>query len=318
MKRDDIPGYVFDALDPDEQRRLEERLEKDPELARQVEAMWRIAAPLAADDCIEPPQGLAERTLLAISTAGERVQPQVARDWSTTRGAVRPLDFIVAATLFGLAATLAIPAIMRLRGDQDRIVCADHLRTMGIALAMYAEQEGGQLPYVAPEGPLNNAGVFAVLLQARDLLPDRKQLVCPSGNSAVVLVPEVKEYLSQSHDSLDLDHLRRHMAGSFGYLLGYQEGEAYRGFTTRDDDSRPVMADRPPRPDEGSYENSPNHENRGQNVLFAGGHVRWLPQPVLAHDNLVRNANGVVGAGLSPDDSVIGVSEATPYSNVEL
>lgn len=311
MKREDIPGYVFDALEPDEQRMIEERLELDPELARKVEALWKVVAPLAEDDCIEPPPGLARRTFVRIAQTPEISTPSVMREWGTPRNTVRPLDFIVAATLFGLVSILAVPAIVRLRGDQDRMVCAEHLRSMGIALAMYAEAEGGYLPYVAPEGPLNNAGTFAMLLSARGLLPDQRTLVCPSANNAVVTVPDVGEYLSQNMHSLDLDHVRRHMSGSFGYLLGYHEGNVYRGYTSRDD-TGPVIADRPPRADERNFVSSPNHQDRGQNVLFAGGNVRWLPQPVLANDDLFHNRNGRVAAGLTEQDTVIGVSEATP------
>lgn len=311
MKRDDIPGYVFDALDPEEQRQIEERSELDPELARKIDELWKVVSPLAADDRIEPPSGLASRTFAFVSASTEPSVTYVARDWATPKNTVRPLDFIVAATLFGLVSILAIPAIVRLRGDQDRIMCADHLRTIGIALAMYAEVDGGYLPYVPPEGPLNNAGAFAVMLNTRELLPDRQTLVCPSANSAVVTVPSVDTFVETDLENLDLEHVRRHMAGSFGYVLGYFDGNVYRGYTARDDKA-PVVADRPPRPEEAGLLNSPNHQDRGQNVLFAGGNVRWLPEPVLANDDLFHNRNGQIAAGLSPDDVVIGVSEATP------
>lgn len=317
MNQDDLIGYVFDALDPAEQERIEARIASDPELAQQVEALRRVTFPLAADDVMVPPRGLVDRTVARVSNHESRrptVRPM--REWSGNSVSIRPLDFIVAATLFGVAALLSIPALMQLRGDQERILCAEQFRRLGVALMMYAEQERSQLPFVAESGPMSNAGAFAIQLKDRELLPDAKALVCPGANNSVVMVPDPKEWLQTSIDTFERDHFRRYMGGSYGYRLGYQESGRHHGLSVRSD-LQPVMSDRPPRAEEEFQNaNSPNHGNRGQNVLHADGTVRWLPHPQYGNDHLFRNDCGEVGAGLKSHDVVIGVSESTPYSRL--
>ncbi|MFO0944640.1 MAG: hypothetical protein U1D30_01645 [Planctomycetota bacterium] len=315
MNQDDLIGYVFDALEPAEQERIEAKIASDPELAKKVDELRRMVIPLAADDVIVPADDLAARTIERIANHDSR-RPTVRpiTEWGGGNVTIRPLDFIVAATLFGVAALLAIPALIQLRGDQERILCAEQFRRLGVALAMYAEQEHNQLPFVAESGPMNNAGVFAIQLKERELLPDAKALVCPGANNSVVMVPDPKKWIDSSLPHFERDHFRRYMGGSYGYLLGYQDSGKHLGFSVQST-SQPVMSDRPPRAEEEiQFVNSPNHANRGQNVLYADGSVRWLPRPQYGKDQLFRNDNGDVGAGLHCTDAVIGVSESTPYS----
>ena len=59
----DLVGYSLDALDPAQQRELEARLDADEKLREELERLRRTMTPLAWDDPIEPPVGLAERTI---------------------------------------------------------------------------------------------------------------------------------------------------------------------------------------------------------------------------------------------------------------
>jgi hypothetical protein len=313
--KEDILGYLLDALEPHEQDAIEKRIEQDPAFREEVEASRRLTFPLARDDHIEPPPGLAARTLAFTRTT---IFAAAANDWAEARSRMRPIDFAVAAGILCVAAMLVFPAIATIRGDQARVLCAEQLRNLGVALAMYAEQESDRFPYVDATGPMNNAGIFAVLLKSRELITDGRALVCPSANSAVALIPEVSEYLEERMDPSRVANLRRNMAGSYGYVLGYQQDGTHRGFTFRND-SRPVMSDRPPRLEELlHFMNSPNHQDRGQNVLYADGNVRWLPSRIFGRDDLFLNQKCEVGAGIGLSDIVIGVSESTPYPHIEL
>ena len=312
--RDDIVGYVFDCLDPDEQERIEERMERDPQFRAAVERVRRLLRPLAMDDCVEPPAGLCERTLAFVHGASAA---RSRAEWAPSRSAARLVDYMVAASLLIVSATVLLPALSQVQLEQRRLACADQLHHLGVALAMYAEQEGGQLPYVAPQGPMNNAGIFTVLLKSRDLIADGKSLVCVASDNLPVALPAQEEYLAAQNSPAYLRFLRRRMAGSYGYALGYRQVGYHHGLCLRND-ARPVVSDRPPRVDDGPSANSPNHLGRGQNVLFADGNVRWLTTANFAGDDLFHNQAGMVGAGLGSSDTVIGVSEATPYPMIEL
>ena len=133
----------------------------------------------------------------------------------------------------------------------------------------------------------------------------------------MVQVPDQNEFLAALDEPVRTAQLRRHMGGSYGYLLGFVDGGRFAGFeksSRQRADQQPVASDRPPRFDEMlSNVNSPNHRGDGQNVLYADGNIRWLPSPRFASDNLFLNNSCTVGAGLNLRDTVIGVSEATPF-----
>src|SRR4051794_10273305 len=103
--------------------------------------------------------------------------------------------------------------------------------------------------------------------------------------------------------------------GCYAYSLGYRQPDVdgmdhlYRPRLGTDEDEMPIMADRPPF--DGSYKvlagNSPNHGRDGQNVLFLGGNVKFVPSRRLGtDDDMYLNRNKQVGAGLARDDVVLG------------
>jgi len=60
--REELLGYVLGALEPEEERVVDSRLEVEPELRRELEEVRRLTKPLTLDDvAMEPPAGLAAR-----------------------------------------------------------------------------------------------------------------------------------------------------------------------------------------------------------------------------------------------------------------
>ena len=87
---------------------------------------------------------------------------------------------------------------------------------------------------------------------------------------------------------------------AYRYTLGYVGGDGVLVGPRRDDpDGSPLVADPP-------AGHSPHRG--GQNVLFAGGRVRFATTPTagLNGDHIYRNDAGLVRAGLHPADAALG------------
>jgi len=316
MSDEDLLGYLFDALELPEMERIERELENDPLARDRLEELRRVNRLLAEDDNIDPPMGLAANTLNLVQrqiVADDRAAVAV-KEWGEPASKMRAVDFAVVASVLGLAAVLVFPAIATLRGDQARLACADGLRSLGVAINTYANTESGQLPFIAPNGVMGNAGAFTVALKERELITNVRHLICPGSNAGVVLVPSLDELQKAvTADPDRLPTLRRYMGGSYGYLMGFDQFGIYYGRRLVDN-AMPLISDRPPRGEEGiSSPNSPNHGYSGQNILFADGGVRWLPSPIWRGENYFINNAGTVAAGMSPSDLVLGMSEASPH-----
>ena len=101
----------------------------------------------------------------------------------------------------------------------------------------------------------------------------------------------------------------------YAYSLGYQDKDGTKfgpGVSPIGTWSQtPLMADRPPA--EGLPFNSINHGGAGQNVLFADGHVVFLPKrTIVGEDDIFVNQHDRVAAGVGPRDIVLGYSAARP------
>src|SRR5207302_374431 len=113
-------------------------------------------------------------------------------------------------------------------------------------------------------------------------------------------------------------HIVHGLWGCYAYSLGYrvseEDGVQYCGLRRGQDENRPIMADRPPFTETNVADpgNSLNHARRGQNVLFIGGHVKFLSGHTIGTDDIYRNDNNEVGAGVNREDTVLGASWARP------
>jgi Protein of unknown function (DUF1559) len=325
--RDLLIRYLLGELDEVQQHELEERLRTSPDLQRELA---RLRACFSAADgqergAIEPPSGLAERTVADVLCGDTSATGEVGHSPFTS--AVEPpaytpkwsiADLTVAGGVFLAVAMLFVPALQDSRDSARRRDCQNNLRQLGVLLTSYAQEHNGYYPRVSPT---DNAGVFAVRLVNEGYIdaPQLAQLlVCRSSPLAndirsgrvVLRIPNVAQ-LRIIHGSA-LAALRQSMGGSYAYRLGYVEGNHYYDIHDDDQSRSPLMADAPSFQLAGFM--SANHRGCGQNVLFEDQSVRYQTGCLVPglNDHLFLNSAGIPAAGQGRLDAVLGRSELTP------
>ena len=345
--RDDLIGYVLGALDPDEHDRIRNRVEQDQDFRRQLERLERCLRPLAGlRSEIDPPQGLAESTCRAVLLVsadnpvpvpcygeGERANdegmpPQVTlpvglAGWGAERtgGAVETrqwttADFVVAAGVCLAMACLFFPALSNSRYNMQLANCQNNMRQLGQSLDDYSRVAGGYFPVIPPTGNLSFSGVYAAKLAAKGLVHDGRIFLCPAKGSTVVLkIPPLQDIAAAQGPRLV--SLHRTMGGDYAYALGSLKQGHLHGIRNEGRWNVAVLADAPLE----SLRNSViTTHSRGQNVLFADGHVRMLGtrrRPGTDGDDLFQNDRGFIRAGLHSEDFVLAPSYVSPLPALE-
>lgn len=317
-EQEQLLGYVLGALEDDEQRHVDARLQREPEFAESLESVRRSLRPLQALPRVyEPPVALAERTCRMVLAERGRAAPlpQLSACAPTPRWAegFRPVDIAVGLAVFLAAAALIVPAVQSSRFNAQILTCQDKLRQIGVALTQYSERQGGYFPVVPPRGRLATTGIYASLLLEQGLLSQSHQVVCPGSPLAgdrEFRVPRLSEVRRVSDESGR--ELCRRMGGSYGYTLGHIHEGVYRGTRNLRRARFALLSDSPclhmPQLQ------SMNHSGQGQNVLFEDGHVQFLDTPAApgSSDHLFTNDRGRIAPGTHADDSVIVSSMAYP------
>jgi len=160
---------------------------------------------------------------------------------STTDKRSRPnwlLRIVVAAVLLIGAASVLLPSMCKAGETANRAKCASNLHQIGLAISLYARENGGIYP-----------DSFATMMIAEGLTP--AVFVCPSSND------EAAGGDSPAQMAGNLTGKPHHL--SYVYL-----GKTLTSATVRDDT---VVA----------YEHPENHQDGGMNILFGDGHAEWYP-----------------------------------------
>jgi prepilin-type processing-associated H-X9-DG protein len=319
---ENLVGYLLNSLDPDTHRQVQVYLRANPEARRRLELLRQALEPLEADAGDEtPPPGLCVRTLARIArqqthrnwgvqaspangpaprpavSLPSAPRPSPSQAAGATRGRWRRADLLVAAALLLGFLGLAAAALPRLWSESRVYACRNNLRVFHQALADYSEGHSHAFPKVEDQPPRNVAGVFVPILRDAGALPANVSLTCPGQGAD-----------APAAQGLELGKLQ------YAYSLGYLATGALYGLTSDDDDRLPIMADGPAvRDGQVAPGNSLNHDGRGQNVLFIDGHVEFrTARGISADDDIYLNQDGLVAAGRSRFDTVLGASWATP------
>lgn len=330
----DLLGYLLDGLDTADSRRVEDALEKSAELRAQLVRLRLLVQPLEADaGHPAPPPELYLSTLRLIAHARVQQPPPRLRapavfagERSSARPWFRRADLLVAASLLFIVGLLIPYAVLKLRREQALVACEENLREHHLALRGYQDTHRGYLPAPDADGPLNAAGAAEVKLKEAGFWSKGMRISCPGRTDHPSQPPSLEEVKRLAGGGgggggLAADEWRKRLSGCYAFPLGYWDGEGparhVEPVSNLLSGETPIMSDRPPRPGEGGdwrTANSPNHGGNGQNVLFQGGHVRFLP--TRAHKigatedrDIFRNAAGELAPGLHRFDSVLAPSE---------
>ena len=308
--RNQLLGYLLGALEPDEQRAVENELDRDPKLRRELAVLGESLETLEVDDeYYTPPPGLATRTCRFV---GERTVTLASG--RTGAGAWQLQDMFVAAGVLIAAAMLFFPAVNHSRFAARVAGCRHNLQVVGHALLQYAEINGGYFPFVPQEGKLAVAGVYGPTLSELKFVNDDSLFRCPADESRAgdraTPIPNRDDVLAATGKRLRA--LQSSMGGSYAFVVGYVDDGEYRG--QRLEASRksrfPLLADGPGCSVRGLP--STYHDGTGQNVFFDDGHVDFLAEctDCETNDHIYVNTLGEVGAGTDIHDAVLGGSGA--------
>jgi prepilin-type processing-associated H-X9-DG protein len=321
---ENLVGYLLDALEPDERRKVEMYLRANPEARQRLQRVRKGLEPLEADlQPIDPPRDLWVRTLARVAEHQCRPLPSAplpprSRAVPAQRGWWRRADVLVAASLlFGILLLLPY-GVNHLRYIHNITACQNNLRAFYAALTDYSDRHQGKFPDVAtPPAPYNVAGMFVPMLHQSGARLDQVFVSCPSNGRYRPSSLALEDALAMSGE--EFLRLAPTLAGCYAYSLGYHDATGYHGL--RLDPREPhnvslaILADRPPRDvGQGNPANSPNHSGKGQNVLFVDGHCAWCITRMVGvdRDDIYLNHDNMVAAGLNCEDVVLGTSDAHP------
>jgi prepilin-type processing-associated H-X9-DG protein len=312
---ENLVGYLLNALDPDTHREVARYVRDHPEANERLKRLRQALAPLAADrDEIDPPRGLAIRTLARVAeyrcrelprapvTAAAPMPPRSRNGW-------RWADALVAAALLLTVGGLILSLRPRVMAYADRVACQKNEQEFWNACEGYRQVKGkDEYPNVAEHKPWDVPGIIPYVLRDAGTLRWDNFSVRHSPSEA----PQGCEQTLDSLKGLPLEEFNKlapGLLGSYGYSLGCWDNGRLRG-VCRSDDHQVLFADRGP--EAGEDGNSPNHGGAGQNVLFVDGHVEWHPTRIVHGDDIYRNQNNEIHAGVNCEDIVIGSSADRP------
>ena len=309
----DLLGYLLGALDEDEQKRVEAQLHEDPELREQLKLLERSLMPLdEIDETSDPPPGLARRTLSLVES--HRGQPAISRP--AVRSRLRLADMLASTVACSIVALLLFPAILNARFTSRVNSCQMNLRNLGTQLVTYAESHKNRhYPPLDASGKFSFAGMTPIQLREAQLLDARSPYVICAGAGMELSqwsgIPDTYQIRQAVDDTLE--RLQEEAGGSYGWYLGVYVDGVYQSPRYLGRSNFVIVADAPNYSREHMV--STNHASIGINLLFDDQHVEFVKacRMLDCGEDHLRNDAGFVGAGSTPNDSVVGLSAIGPF-----
>jgi hypothetical protein len=316
--RSELLGYLLEALEPHEQRQLENELRTNHQLRDDLEVLRRGLAYLESDrGHYDAPAGLAHRTIdmvfvdRAVSTPGPpaaadavSLPPRPVREAPATARGWRFADMGTAAGILVAALAVVFPAINQSRSNAERVACQQKLTNTYHAVAKYADLNKGVLPVADESGNFAAAGIVGPRLYSAGFLDDPRTLVCPDSNLNCKDsdFPTLEQIRAASGE--ELARMRKTMGGTYAYALGFVKNGRYRKLSQAGRGDVPLVSDLP------NEDGSPrsHHGWGGRNVLIIDGRIIYLGNgavPGSKDKQMHLNDEGRRAAGLGQHDDVV-------------
>ncbi|MCP4267359.1 MAG: type II secretion system protein [Candidatus Brocadiaceae bacterium] len=205
------------------------------------------------------------------------------------------IELLIVIGIIGLLAGILLPVLSRAKESARSTQCASNIRQIGMGLIMYANENGEAFPQDTTT-VVERPAMRSLNLLFNTYVSDSKIFKCPS-DATVTNSTTAGMSISTANDSFD------QVECSYGYDYTH---------TQADDAGVALISDRPPT-NPSAIANSPNHNGRGQNVVYIDGHVEFVNSPLagwyeadgVARDNVFLNAAGEAAVSSGGSDTSI-------------
>jgi len=288
-------------LDSDRQREDTRKLLEHDLQAQQLDAALRKSlAPLSEWAVQTPPAGLAVRTYSFIHDQESRTRPVLLENPSDERASrgrswwvISNLrDVIAVAASLAIIFLAALPSTRYARQIARQNACASQMRQAGVAMAHYAQDANGAMPYVpipagavwwqvGQQGQQNHSNTRNLYLLVKGGYLPADAFVCPGNpNAGQIRIAIPREMMATLQDFAE----RTQVNYSLRLMIQPRNLSAENASIPLLSDQNPIFihfdSDRLEEIDlQASKQllrsNSPNHNGRGLNLLHPDGHVRF-------------------------------------------
>lgn len=259
--------------------------------ARHLALLGLLDSPLASGPVVS--NSLVEATMARVQAATEMQEQRMAAPVriAAERGGllsfVRSREIVSVAAMLLVAAAMLTPLAQQFREYSRRTACASNMATAGVAFGQYAASNKDSLPLASPSRP---GTLFWNVGKSREQSNSANLFVLRSANFAsleqLACAGQVtRECKSLGADAWDWPSIKQ-VSVSFQNMFAQERPR----WSTNNKvvvlaDASPVIRravlGQPIYP----FENSANHRQLGQNVLWSDGSAEWLKTPVLPNND---------------------------------
>jgi prepilin-type N-terminal cleavage/methylation domain-containing protein/prepilin-type processing-associated H-X9-DG protein len=258
----------------------------------------------------------------------------------TCRAAFSLIELLVVLGIISILLGFLLPAMEHVRHQGYIDKCASNLRQIGMAISMYSNENQGNYPRtpydptqpltmgtgISASDPFQTGGVSANDLTAAPFLLLRLQrlpaeiFICPYNDATTYVVdpadPQKHSNFTNWKENLGYSFANPYPAlpvADAGYRLTNHLPGNFPVASDLNPGSKPPVADVTAAKSGASSRiiedaNSLNHEQDGQNVLYADGHVDFQQSCLcgIGQDNIFTNqSNQVQASPLNPSDTIL-------------